>query len=679
MAPSTPAPRTTDIRTTRTHASRTQAPRTRRPRAVALALGTAVAVVSAVVTATPAAAAGYATTAGPWSATTALTGADGRQTLIDAKTAGDGTTFALWRDRAADGTHWDFDIAVKAAGSGTWGASHTLATGRASTSPAVLTVTPTGQGVVTWVEGRGPDGDLAAVAATWSGGSWSEPVPLATYPNGTYLGLPRLASAADGTLTAVWDQGEFDDYKVMTATRAPGAGTWSTPQPLAAVTTGSVYDLAVTVTPNGAATAVWDVYDQVADGNQHTVFTATRATADGSWSEGTVLPGVGLTDGVVQVTSDAKGATTVLWRGANAAGTGTDLKSVTRTSPSANWGGVQTAVPGFSYDDGSDPLTAPDGDLTYVWVGWSSADGEPVVRSVTRSASTGTWSAPRTLSTGYVTWDVDASIGADGTVQVVWPQVPSIDNGNDHYLQWAVRADGTWSRATALNSEPVPDVSSTEALSGEVAAGPDGRATVLSREAVGSGDYTSQVSVQWQTLLTKPVITSKATLSGTVRTGSKVTCDAAWTGTGAKTAWSWLRDGTVVSGATGRTRTLTAADYKHKVSCRATVTNNAGSVRSTSAAATVAVGPALRATKAPAITGTARTGYRLTAAHGTWSPTATSYTYVWKRDGRTITGATRSTYVPAKADKGHKITAKVTAKRYGWTDGSATTASVTVR
>jgi hypothetical protein len=637
--------------------------------------------VTALVPATAATAAGYTTAAGPWSAAAALTGADGQQTLIDVKTANDGTTFALWRDRAADGTHWNYDVAVKAAASSTWGAAHTLATGRESTSPAVLTVTPTGRAVVTWVEGRDADGDLAAVAATWTPaeGGWSDPVAIASYPGGTYLGLPRLASAADGTLTAVWDQGEFNDYKVMTATRAPGATTWSTAQPLASVTTGSVYDLALAVAPDGSATAVWDVYDQVADGNQHTVLTATRTTAGGSWGAAAVLPGVHHTDGVVQATSDAKGATTVLWRGANDAGTSTDLNSVTRISPSASWGEVQTAVASFNYSDGSDPLTAPNGDLTYVWAGWSSADGEPVVRSVTRSASTGAWSVPKTLSTGYVTFDVDASIGADGTVQVVWPQVPSIDNGDDHYLEWAVRADGSWSTATALNTEPVADVSSTEALYGEVAAGPDGRATVLSRKAVGSGDYTTQVSAQWQTLLTKPAISSKATLSGTVRTGSKVTCNAAWTGTGAKAAWSWLRDGTVVSGATGKTRTLTASDYKHKLSCRVTVTNSAGSTPSTSAGVTVAVGSALKATKAAAITGTAKTGHKLTAAHGTWSPTATSYTYVWKRDGKTISGATKSTYLLVKADKGHKITVKVTAKRYGWTNGSATTSAVIVR
>ncbi|MEV0471666.1 hypothetical protein [Streptomyces prunicolor] len=658
----------------------TSTSRIRRPRATALALAAAVAAVTALVPASPATAAGYPTVAGPWSAATALTGADGQQTLIDVKTADDGSTFALWRDRAADGTHWTFGVAVRTAKSSTWSAAHTLATGLESTSPAVLTVTPGGQAVVTWVEGRYVDDDLAAVAATWTPaqGGWSDPTPIITAdPDDTYLGLPRLASAADGTLTAAWVQGSFNDYKVMTATRAPGATTWSTAQPLASVTTGSVYDFALAVAPDGSATAVWDVYDQDAAGNRNSVLTATRPTADGSWSEAAVLPGVGYTDGDVQVASDANGATTVLWHGADAADDGYDLSSVTRTSASASWGDVQTAVAStFNYSDGSDPLIAPNGDLTYVWAGWSNVDRETVVKSVTRSASTGAWSAPQTLSTGFVPFDVDASIGADGTVQVVWPQVPSIDNGDVYSLEWAFRADGTWSKATALGSAPA--VSGTDALYGEVAAGPDGRATVLSRKAVGNGDFTSQVSAQWQTLLTKPAITSKATLSGTVRTGSTVTCNAAWTGTGAKVAWSWLRDGKVISGATGKTRTLTASDYKHKLSCRATVTNIAGSTPSTSTAVTVAVGAALKVTKAVAITGTAKVGHKLTAAHGTWSPTATSYTYVWKRDGKTISGATKSTYVLVKADKGHKITVKVTAKRTAWTSGSATTHAVVV-
>ncbi|MFF7845044.1 hypothetical protein ACFZC6_40825 [Streptomyces ossamyceticus] len=650
------------------------------------AVGTAV--VAAVVAVTlgaggTASAAGYTGVAGPWSSAAALTGADGQQTLIAVRAAGDGTAFALWRNRAAGAGTWDFEVVVKAAGGSTWGAPHTLATGRSKGSLVELTVTPTGQAVVTWLDGGGAAGDPTALAATWNPaqGGWSAPAPIAT-TTGVYLGLPRLAAAADGTLTAVWDQGDFADYDVMTATRAPGATTWSTAKPLAHITTGSVYDLALAVAPDGAATAVWDVYDQVPEEGEdaHTVHTATRASAGGAWSSAAPLPGTAGSAGTVRVTMDAKGATTVLWRAA--AGGATALKSATRTSVSGGWGAPQTAVAAIDPSDESEPLTAPNGDLTYVWAGWSSTAGTPVVRTVTRTASTGTWSAPKTLSTGYVKWDVSASIGADGTVQVVWPQTPSIDNGDDNYLEWAVRpAGGTWSAASALNSAPVPAVPDENALSGEVTAGPDGRATVVFRKAVdiSPGDFTSQLSAQSQTLLTKPKVTSRAAVSGTARTGSKVTCGAAWTGYDTTVAWSWLRDGTTITGATGKSRTLTSADYKHQVSCRAKVSNGAGSVTSTSAAVTVAVGPALKAVTAPAVTGTAKVGYKLTAAHGTWSPAATSYTYSWKRDGTTITGATSSTYVLAKADKGHKITVKVTAKRYGWTNGSATTAGAVVR
>lgn len=626
----------------------------------------------------PASAAGYTAAAGPWSTATTLTGADGQQNLIDVRTAGDGTAFALWSDKAAGATTWDVDVAVKPAGGDTWGAPHALVTGLEQSSGADLAVTADGHAVVTWRDGDGNDGSLVDLAATWdpAQGSWSTPAPLAAY-DGSYLSLPRVAAAADGTLTAVWTQGDgLMTYQVMTATRAPGADSWSAPAPLASVSTGDVWDLSVAVAPDGAATAVWTVHDEFS--SDLAVTTATRASAGGGWSSAAVLPGTDTTSGDAQVTMDAKDATTVLWRAG-----GGDLKSATRTSPSGAWGAAQTAV-ASSYNGGGDdsgPLAAPNGDLTYVWESWSSAAGEPVVRAVTRTASTGTWSAPRTLSTGYVNHQVSASMGADGTVQVVWPQTPSIDNGNDHYLQWAVRADGKWSTATALDSAPVADVPNTDALSGKVAAGPDGRATVVWRKAVyaSPGSYTSQLWAQSQTLLTKPQITSKAYVSGTVRTGSSVACVASWTGYRAVVAWSWLRDGTVISGATGKSRTLTSSDYAHKVSCRAVVSNNAGSVTSTSSGVTVAVGPALKATTAPTISGTAKVGYRLTANHGTWSPSATSYTYVWKRDGTSISGATKSTYVPVGADRGQKITVKVTAHRYGWTNGSATTAAVVVR
>nr|WP_168504752.1 hypothetical protein [Streptomyces sp. S1D4-11]QIY93307.1 hypothetical protein HEP87_02885 [Streptomyces sp. S1D4-11] len=651
-----------------------------RPRATVAACAAATAAALAVGAALPAGAVAYTASAGPWGPAVSLTGADGQQSLIDVQVAGDGTAFALWRNKAAGATAWDIQAVVRPAGSDKWAAPHTLFTSGNATAPAVLTVTADGHAEAAWTTGTYTDGSLAAVSAGWdpATGRWSDPITLTAYA-GLDLSMPQLAAAADGTVTAVWDQGDADmNYEAMTATLAPGATAWSAPHRLGSFSDGYIEQFSLAVAPDGAATTVWDAWDRTSDSNVDSI--VTRATPGGDWSSPAALPGADAKSTDVEVSMAANGATTVLWQSAT---NGVEkLKSLSRPSPTGSWGAVQTAAPVVQDNDDSGPLVAPNGDVTYVWAGWTGSAGMPIVQAVTRSASTGTWSAPRTLSTGYVDWQVDASIGADGTVQVVWPQTPGIDNGDDHYLEWAVRAGGTWSKATALNSTPVAAVPDMYALTAEVAAGPDGRATVLERTAVyvpGSADrYTSRVWNRSQSLLTKPNITTKATVTGTARTGSKLTCSAAWSGYNTTDAWSWLRDGKTISGATGTTRTLTSDDYTHKISCKVTVSNGAGSVNSTSPAATVTVGPSLKATKAPSRSGTAKVGYRLTVAHGTWLPTATSYSYSWKRNGKTITGATQSTYVLVKADKGQKITVKVTAHRHGWTDGSATTASVTV-
>lgn len=80
-------------------------------------------------------------------------------------------------------------------------------------------------------------------------------------------------------------------------------------------------------------------------------------------------------------------------------------------------------------------------------------------------------------------------------------------------------------------------------------------------------------------------------------------------------------------------------------------------------------------TKAPTITGTRGVGKTLTATKGTWSPTPTSYTYRWKRNGASITGATRQTYTPTSADAGRRLTVSVAAHRTGYVAKAATSTS----
>jgi ribosomal protein L11 len=97
-----------------------------------------------------------------------------------------------------------------------------------------------------------------------------------------------------------------------------------------------------------------------------------------------------------------------------------------------------------------------------------------------------------------------------------------------------------------------------------------------------------------------------------------------------------------------------------------------------SSAVTIAAGTFTTA-PTPKISGSAYVGATLKATAGTWSPTAT-LTYVWKRSGVTISGATASSYKLTSTDYGKKITVTVTAKRSAYTTAtrtSAATATVT--
>jgi hypothetical protein len=80
------------------------------------------------------------------------------------------------------------------------------------------------------------------------------------------------------------------------------------------------------------------------------------------------------------------------------------------------------------------------------------------------------------------------------------------------------------------------------------------------------------------------------------------------------------------------------------------------------------------------ITGTAQLRRTLTATlTRAWSPKPAALTYRWYRGGKAIAGATRRTYRIARADRGKRITVKVTAARTGYTTTTVTGHAVLVR
>jgi hypothetical protein len=124
--------------------------------------------------------------------------------------------------------------------------------------------------------------------------------------------------------------------------------------------------------------------------------------------------------------------------------------------------------------------------------------------------------------------------------------------------------------------------------------------------------------------------------------------------------------------------TVPAGWLNGSVKCAATVTKNVNSVTQTSAAKTIAVGSAPVATTKPKLKGTFKVGRNITCSKGVWSPTPTSYKYAWLRGAKAIKGATKATYKLVKADKGKKVSCKVTAIKTGHANGVAKSAAKTI-
>lgn len=74
---------------------------------------------------------------------------------------------------------------------------------------------------------------------------------------------------------------------------------------------------------------------------------------------------------------------------------------------------------------------------------------------------------------------------------------------------------------------------------------------------------------------------------------------------------------------------------------------------------------------APTLSGTAAIGQTITASTSGW-PSGTSLSWTWSTNGRTIPGATSSSYKPTLSDTGRTITATVTGNKSGYYPASKT-------
>ena len=169
------------------------------------------------------------------------------------------------------------------------------------------------------------------------------------------------------------------------------------------------------------------------------------------------------------------------------------------------------------------------------------------------------------------------------------------------------------------------------------------------------------------------------TVSGTAyRVGTPLTAAVAAWSPAAELDYQWRRDGQMISGATRRTYTPAGAD----AGARLTVTVVGSAAGRTPTARTSAETPDIAvgdlATSAPAISGKVRVGSTLRAFSGSWT-SGTRFEYRWYANGAAIRGATGFTFTPSAAQRGKRLTVRLTGTRRGFAAASRTSpASVAV-
>lgn len=151
-----------------------------------------------------------------------------------------------------------------------------------------------------------------------------------------------------------------------------------------------------------------------------------------------------------------------------------------------------------------------------------------------------------------------------------------------------------------------------------------------------------------------------------------------WSPTPVSYEYQWFVDGESVTGATGATYKPTAAQAGHRIEVRVTGVN--GVIRGTMTSAEVPYALGLLKLKVrPKAIGTPARGQILRVALGKVSVKPSSTKYQWFRGATLIKKATKRKYLLTKADRGKKISCKVTYRLAGYKPLTTRTVPRTIR
>lgn len=542
-------------------------------------------------------------------------------------------------------------------------------------APALMATTSVGDGPTLGLEVE-VDGDPAGTLESTDGDHW--------WSDSALPGVTGTDHAADGTLddilAGVTGAGSVITVSAVDYLLTSSAAASAT---ITSITAGCVQYTFQAVTV--AASIVGNVVVGGSVSVDTTGWTPTPASLSYEWSvagsvvsnESTYSPqaadlGRGLS---VTVTGDGPGyagvATTVgpilvdygTFTTAAPTISGTRAVGATLTALVTGWSPAPTEVDYQWYRNGAG-ISGATGQ-TYVPV--AADKGASVSVTVTGSRD-GYTSAPRTSSA--------VIIGA-GTLSAPTPAISGTIRAGSTVLVVA----GTWSPAATLGYQWRIDGAAIAGATGTkylIPAAYAGRKLSVTVTGTLAGYATRSVTSTATTIPAATFTAATPTISGTVRVGSVVKVVlGAWSPAATTLKYQWRANGVAIPGATGSSYTVAATFLGRHLSVVVTGSRPGytTAVR-TSAAPTITAGVFTPAS--PKITGITQVGSKVSVNRGTWTPSATAFTYQWRANGATIKGATGTSYTIKAADRGKRLSVTVTGSRAGYTTRAVSSAAALV-
>lgn len=174
-----------------------------------------------------------------------------------------------------------------------------------------------------------------------------------------------------------------------------------------------------------------------------------------------------------------------------------------------------------------------------------------------------------------------------------------------------------------------------------------------------------------------PMSGATPTISGTAKVGYTLTGGTAesWSPAGSTLTYIWKASNVTIQSGSNRLLVVPSSAVGKTITLTIQGTSTGYVTTSRTSVATAKVRAGSLTTSAALISGSARVGSTLRALTAAWRPSGVKLTYRWYRNGRAISGATRSTYKIPRSARRSTIRVKITGSRTGYTAASRTSAS----